>query len=245
MLVAQGNLPEALKSFTTRSRLPTGWRTPTPATPAGSAMSMSVLSASADVLKYAQGDLTSALEKLKAGQDIIGALGEGRPRQRRLAARSVGVIRQGRRRAGGAGQSAGGAELLSATCLAIMDRLAKADPGNAGWQRDLSMSYNKVGDVLVAQGKLPEALKSFRASHEIFDRLAKADPGNAGTQRDLSQSHAHLAFAYRKAAQPAQAREALAAGRAIIAPLVAQFPQWSQWKQDLVWFDQQIAELSR
>jgi hypothetical protein len=44
--------------------------------------------------------------------------------------------------------------------LAIADRLAKADPGNAGWQRDLSVSYNKIGDVLVAQGNLPEALKS-------------------------------------------------------------------------------------
>ena len=27
--------------------------------------------------------------------------------------------------------------------LAIVDRLAKADPGNAGWQRDLSVSYEQ------------------------------------------------------------------------------------------------------
>ena len=48
--------------------------------------------------------------------------------------------------------------------LAIRDSLAKADPGNAGWQRDLSVSYNKIGDVLVAQGNLPEALKAYRDS---------------------------------------------------------------------------------
>ncbi len=36
--------------------------------------------------------------------------------------------------------------------LAIRERLAKADPENAGWQRDLSVSYEKVGNVLVAQG---------------------------------------------------------------------------------------------
>jgi hypothetical protein len=41
--------------------------------------------------------------------------------------------------------------------LAIAERLAHSDPGNAGWQRDLSVSYNKIGDVLVAQGNLPEA----------------------------------------------------------------------------------------
>ena len=51
--------------------------------------------------------------------------------------------------------------------LAIRERLAKADPNNAGWQRDLSVSYNKIGDVLVAQGNLPEALKFFRDSLAI------------------------------------------------------------------------------
>ena len=34
------------------------------------------------------------------------------------------------------------------------ERLAKADPNNAGWQRDLSVFYNKVGEVLEAQGNL-------------------------------------------------------------------------------------------
>src|SRR5262249_56143572 len=48
--------------------------------------------------------------------------------------------------------------------LAIMERLAKADPNNADWQRDLSVSYEKVGDALAAQGNLTEALKSYRDS---------------------------------------------------------------------------------
>jgi hypothetical protein len=55
--------------------------------------------------------------------------------------------------------------------LAIADRLATSDPGNAGWQRDLSVSYNKVGDVQVAQGDLAGALKSYRDSLAIADRL--------------------------------------------------------------------------
>ena len=73
--------------------------------------------------------------------------------------------------------------------LAIRDRLAKSDPGNAGWQRDLSVSYNKVGDVQVAQGNLPAALTSYQAGLAIIERLAKSDPGNAGWQRDLSVSY--------------------------------------------------------
>ena len=139
-----------------------------------------------DVL-VAQGNLPEALKSFRRARDQRPS-GEGRPRQRRLAARPVGVVREGRRRAGGAGRSAGRAEILPAG-LAIRDRLAKADPGNAGWQRDLSLSYEKVGDVQVAQGNLPEALKSFRDGLAIFDRLAKADPGNAGWQRNLSVSY--------------------------------------------------------
>jgi hypothetical protein len=43
--------------------------------------------------------------------------------------------------------------------LAIRDRLVKSDPDNAGWQRDLSVFYDTLGDVLVAQGNLAEALQ--------------------------------------------------------------------------------------
>ena len=38
-----------------------------------------------------------------------------------------------------------------------MERLAKSDPDNAGWQRDLSVSYNKVGDVLESAGAISPA----------------------------------------------------------------------------------------
>ena len=51
--------------------------------------------------------------------------------------------------------------------LAIAERLAQSDPGNADWQRDLSVSYEKVGDVQVAQGDLAGALKSYRDSLAI------------------------------------------------------------------------------
>jgi hypothetical protein len=33
--------------------------------------------------------------------------------------------------------------------LAIAERLAKADPGNAGWQRDLSASFTKLAVGLI------------------------------------------------------------------------------------------------
>jgi tetratricopeptide (TPR) repeat protein len=73
--------------------------------------------------------------------------------------------------------------------LAFAERLAKFDPGNALWQRDLSVSYSKVGGVQEAQGDLSAARQSYSDSFAVAERLAKSDPGNAGWQRDLSVSY--------------------------------------------------------
>jgi tetratricopeptide (TPR) repeat protein len=73
--------------------------------------------------------------------------------------------------------------------LAITDRLAKSDPGNAGWQRELYASHTFVGVAQFNHGDLAGALKSYRDGFAIIDRLAKSDPGNTEWQRDLSVSY--------------------------------------------------------
>jgi tetratricopeptide (TPR) repeat protein len=50
---------------------------------------------------------------------------------------------------------------------------------------DLSVSFNKLGDLATAQGNLPEALRLFGESLRIAQRLAESDPANAAWQRDL------------------------------------------------------------
>jgi tetratricopeptide (TPR) repeat protein len=75
---------------------------------------------------------------------------------------------------------------LAAAVNAALTRLTAVDPGNADWQRDLSVSYERIGNVLVAQGNLPEAMKAFREGLAIAERLARDDPGDAGWQRNLS-----------------------------------------------------------
>ena len=69
--------------------------------------------------------------------------------------------------------------------LAIVKRLAEQDKTNSDWQRDLSVSYDKVGDVLVAQGKLQEALEAYQQDLAIVKRLAEQDKTNSDWQRDL------------------------------------------------------------
>jgi len=41
--------------------------------------------------------------------------------------------------------------------LAVFEALAKSDPTSAMAQADLSISYNKLGDIAVAMGELAEA----------------------------------------------------------------------------------------
>jgi tetratricopeptide (TPR) repeat protein len=69
--------------------------------------------------------------------------------------------------------------------LAGADRLSKSDPENVVWRHNLSL-YSRVGDVLMAQGNLADALKSYQDGLAAADRLAKSDPENAGWSRDAS-----------------------------------------------------------
>ena len=75
--------------------------------------------------------------------------------------------------------------------LAIAERVAKSDPGNAAWQHTLSLSQDRMGDVLLDQ-RDPAALESYLASLAIVERLAKSDPSNARRQRNLLLSQERI-----------------------------------------------------
>jgi tetratricopeptide (TPR) repeat protein len=107
------------------------------------------------------------------------------------------------------------------------------------------VSYDRIGDVLEAQGNLPEALKSFRDGLAIADRLARADPGNADWQRALAVSHAHLADVYRRSNDPDNALAALRQGQSVMKQVVKLSPDNAGWKNDLGWFNDQIAALTK
>jgi tetratricopeptide (TPR) repeat protein len=102
------------------------------------------------------------------------------------AGNKLGAVRQAQ------GDLAGALAAYEAD-LAIAESLAASDPGNAEWQRDLSVSWQFIGNVRQAQGDLAGALAAYEARHAIAERLAASDPGNAGWQRDLIVSNVKLA----------------------------------------------------
>jgi tetratricopeptide (TPR) repeat protein len=97
--------------------------------------------------------------------------------------------------------------------------------------------------VLVAQGKLDEALKAYRDSLAIRERLASADRSNTLWQRDLAVSHSKLASIHERQSRIADALQELTKARDIMSALVAIAPSNVQWKNDLAWFERQIARL--
>ena len=117
--------------------------------------------------------------------------------------------------------------------MAIAERLAVDDPHNAEWQRDLSVSHNKIGDVLVAQGNLADALVSYRAAMAIAERLAVDDPHNAEWQRDLSVSHNKIGDVLVAQRNLADALVSYRAAMTIVERLAEDDPHNAGWQRDL------------
>ncbi len=86
--------------------------------------------------------------------------------------------------------------------------MAAADPTNSEWQRDLSVSHERLGDLARAAGDSTAARTAYQASLDIAARLAAADPTNSEWQRDLSISHERLGDLARAAGDSTAARTA-------------------------------------
>ena len=71
------------------------------------------------------------------------------------------------------------------TSLSIAKSLAKRHPSNIALQRDLSISYNRIGDLQFSSGDVREATSNYEASFEVTRLLASSHPDNDELQRDL------------------------------------------------------------
>ena len=112
-------------------------------------------------------------------------------------------------------------------------RLAKSDPGNAGWQYDLGISHERTGDVLKAKNDLAGALASYEAKRDIDPGLAKADPDNTSWQRNLSVAYDKIGDVLMAQGDLSGALQSYQADLAIAARLAAKDPSNAEWQHDL------------
>jgi catechol 2,3-dioxygenase-like lactoylglutathione lyase family enzyme len=124
---------------------------------------------------------------------------------------------------------------------AIREALATHDPTNTEWQRDLSVSLSRIGDVLVAQRDGPGALDAYRKSLAIAEALAERDPGNARAQVDEAMVCARLGT-IRHGQDMTLRRQFLLRGRDILMKLKSAGKLMPN--QDWIdWFDRKLDEL--
>jgi tetratricopeptide (TPR) repeat protein len=100
--------------------------------------------------------------------------------------RQLGDIARGRARITDATQ-------LYQQALAIDERLTRLDPDNTDFQRNLSVSYDRLAQLASDTGNTGEAERLYRQALPIDERLARLDPDNTQFQRDLAVSYARLA----------------------------------------------------
>ena len=106
------------------------------------------------------------------------------------------------------------------------------------------MSKDQVGNVLSAQGRLDDALSTYRAGLAIAERLAAADPSNAGWQRDLFISYERLGSVEERKQNPNDAAPYYAEAAKIIRRLAPRDPSNAQWQRDLTRIEERLATVS-
>ena len=239
VLLAQKNLPEALKSFQADLAI-TERLTKSDPSKLSWQRDLSVsYNKIGDVLEQ-QRNLPEALKAYRAAFEIIERLAKSDPSNRTwqhdLSAsyERIGDILQAQ------GKFADALEAYRPH-LEINERLAQADPGNANLQDELAAAYSRIANAQGFGGDWPAAVTSLQTALAIRDALAKADPGNPFWQNQLVRSYSRLVTAYRQQKNVAEMRRALNAGREIALRLIAAYPDVAVYKDELAWFDREIA----
>ncbi|MFM7394786.1 MAG: hypothetical protein ACKO22_10590, partial [Cyanobium sp.] len=127
--------------------------------------------------------------------------------------------------------------------LTLRKGLVNLDLGNTQWQRDLSISHEKIGDVLAAQGDGPGSLAAYQESLTIREGLAKGDPTNMQWQVDVAVSCAKLG-SLDSLLSILQRREYLSRGLKLLTALkqVGRLHASQDWTG---WFDNELSSLKR
>jgi tetratricopeptide (TPR) repeat protein len=107
---------------------------------------------------------------------------------------------------------------------------SECDSGGADWQRDLSVSFNKLGDVA---GKLDDARVFYDQALAVRKALAGKDPSNTDWQRDLSVSVNKLGDVAVRAGKLADARAFYDQALAVARALAGKDPSNAGWQLDL------------
>ena len=117
--------------------------------------------------------------------------------------------------------------------LRLHEERASSEPDRADYQRDLSVSYERMGDLYRALGQGEKAREAYQSSLSIAERLASSEPDRADYQRDLSVSYNKMGDLYGALGQGEKAREAYQSSLSIRERLASSEPDRADYQRDL------------
>lgn len=125
----------------------------------------------------------------------------------------------------------------------LAKQLANSDPANTEWQRDLSVSHDRIGEVLMAQGDGAGALAAYREGQAINEALAGSNPDDTKLQRDLAASHISIGDVLVAQGEGPNALTAFKRALEITEGLVAREPNSIKWQHDVAASHQRIGDV--
>lgn len=111
--------------------------------------------------------------------------------------------------------------------------LAEREPDNARWQRDASVTHDRIGDFLLEGGQIDLALESYHGSLAIAEAMAKRYPAWPGWQHDLSVTHDRIGEALEAKGDLEGAVASYRRGLALAEGLVEREPDRADWRWDV------------
>lgn len=128
--------------------------------------------------------------------------------------------------------------------LAEIEALQAQETETSAFARDLSVTLDRIGDVLLEQGDKTGALKSYSRGLEIAEDLARRNgKGNLDLYHDLSVSHERIGDLLDKRGDLAGAQHHFRESLALTKALVKQQPDNRNWAWDLSTSYERLADV--
>jgi tetratricopeptide (TPR) repeat protein len=115
----------------------------------------------------------------------------------------------------------------------IMLGLVAEDDSNVQWQKELSLSYNRIGEVLTKKNRRADALMLFYHAFDIRKALADRAPDNAELQRDVAVSYERIGDEFLVSEKIHEAFDPYQNAFKIRTTLNLRNPENREWKRDL------------
>jgi tetratricopeptide (TPR) repeat protein len=85
---------------------------------------------------------------------------------------------------------------------AIMEELVAVEPADLRWQAELSASYIKFGDVLIAAGRREDSLAQYRKALPVIEKLVNGDPKSLSFRNKLASVYLRFGNAFMNGGKP-------------------------------------------